>query len=225
MTRSPIALSLSQWAWEFLRRNPDYQSDYREFIAIWRTLEADYGAPPNRDFQRWKLDPRAYGPLPGQADVESGDTCIGEDERVFLECWLGAKWGFNKFPLDPAHTQPAPDELSWRPVPTKAADEIDATYRLDLAFDLSLPLTPQLDAAKRRLASRVATLRRAGRAAPMSVASQREYWTQLLQALDAPATASATLLASARHMSTGGYRDILRLADDAQGLSATHAPD
>ena len=39
-------LTRDQWAWEFLRRNPDYQRDYRAFIAIWRALEADYGAPP-----------------------------------------------------------------------------------------------------------------------------------------------------------------------------------
>lgn len=54
-------LTRDQWAWEFLRRNPDYQADFRRFIALWQALEADYGAPPNRDFQRWKRDPRAYG--------------------------------------------------------------------------------------------------------------------------------------------------------------------
>jgi len=56
-------LTRDQWAWEFLRRNPEYQSDYRTFITLWRALEADYGAPPHRNFSQWKLDPRAYGPI------------------------------------------------------------------------------------------------------------------------------------------------------------------
>jgi hypothetical protein len=96
-------LTRDQWAWEFLRRNPDYQRDYRAFIAIWRALEADYGAPPNRDFSKWKRDPRAYGPLPGDAELAApgGELCTVDDDRVLLECWMGAKWGFHKFPLDP----------------------------------------------------------------------------------------------------------------------------
>ncbi|MEQ1592348.1 MAG: DUF6499 domain-containing protein [Thiobacillaceae bacterium] len=211
-------LSRDQWAWEFLRRNPLYQTDYQQFIAIWHALEANYGAPPNRDFQRWKRDARAYGPLPGssagdQPDTASGDRCVGEDERIFLECWMGAKWGFNKFPLDPHRSlPPPPEELSWRTPPARHAHDIDEAYRLDIAFDLSLPLLPQLDAAKFRLASRVAELRRAGHAAPHSVTHQRDYWTQLIGALDTPASAPETLLAAAQKMAESGYREILRLA-------------
>lgn len=102
-------LTRDQWAWEFLRRNPDYRRDYLAFITIWRALEAAYGAPPNRDFSRWKRDPRAYGPLPGNAELAtpSGEQCTVDDERVLLECWMGAKWGFYKFPLDPARVAPA----------------------------------------------------------------------------------------------------------------------
>jgi hypothetical protein len=183
-------LTRDQWAWEFLRRNPHYQSDYQRFIAIWRSLEADYGAPPRRDFQRWKQDPRAYGPLPGETsgepDTATGDLCIGENDRVFIECWMGAKWGFHKFPLDPAQvTPPGPDELSWRPPPATAVRAVDDVYRLDIPFDLSLPLPPQLEAAKFRLASRVSGLRHAGIKAPLSVANQRAGWTLLLRVLDA----------------------------------------
>ncbi len=150
-------LTRDQWAWEFLRRNPQYQADYTQFIAIWRALEADYGAPPNRDFTRWKQDPRAYGPLDAATTETlnpiSGDLCIGEDDRVFIECWMGAKWGFHKFPLDPERVVPGPDELSWRP-PPQSDVEVGEPYRLDIRFDLSLPLPPQLDAAKFRLVCR-----------------------------------------------------------------------
>ena len=211
------ALTRDQWAWEFPRRNPDYRRDYQAFITIWRALEADYGAPPNRDFSRWKLDPRAYGPLLGDAELAApaGELCTVDDDRVLLECWMGAKWGFYKFPLDPARVAPAPDELSWRPPPQPAAP-VDTPYRLDLTFDLSLPLPPQLEAAKFRLVSRAAELRRQGLAAPKTVANQRVRWTAMLRLLDgaaAPDADTASLMDEARALVAGGYREMLRLAD------------
>lgn len=214
-------LTRDQWAWEFLRRNPAYRADYQQFIAIWRALEADYGAPPNRDFQRWKQDVRAYGPLPGASDSNlsnaASELCIVEDERVLLECWMGAKWGFHKFPLDPDRAlPPEPCELSWRARPAQAASEIDARYRLDIAFDLSRPLPPQFDAARFRLASRVAELRRAGQVVPKSASSEREHWTRLLQVLDeqnADLLQPTRLFVEAQDMTTTDYLDILRLAE------------
>ena len=213
------SLTRDQWAWEFLRRNPDYQADYRQFISLWQALEADYGAPPNRDFARWKLDPRAYGPLPGDGALghSSGELCLGENDQILIECWMGAKWGFYKFPLDPARTTPPePDELAWRP-PSLSDAPPDTAYRLDISFDLSLPLPPQLDAAKFRLVSRAAELRRKGLAAPMSVANQRERWTHMLRLLDAEVAGvsvgeeDAALLCEAQAMVQGGYLGILRL--------------
>jgi hypothetical protein len=221
MTADPYAccatLTRDQWAWEFLRRNPDYRRDHQAFIAIWRALEADYGVPPHRDFSRWKHDPRAYGPLPGDGELAAptGELCVMEDERVLLECWMGAKWGFYKFPLDPERVAPGPDELSWRP-PPQAASPIAEPYRLDLGFDLSLPLPPQLEAARFRLVSRAAELRRQGHAAPMTVANQRARWTRMLRLLDGvetPSAENAPLLDNARAMAERGYLDILRLAD------------
>ena len=209
-------LTRDQWAWEFLRRNPDYQSDYHRFITLWRALEADYGIPPQRDFQRWKRDPRAYGPLPGDAELAApaGDLCVGDDDRVLLECWMGAKWGFYKFPLDPARiTTPGQDELSWRPPP---ASPIDPAYRLDISFDLSLPLPPQLDAAKFRLVGHAAELRRQGLAAPRTVANYRARWMRMLRLLDgdeAPNAENSALLGEARVMAERGYLDILHLED------------
>jgi hypothetical protein len=210
-------LTRDQWAWEFLRRNPDYRRDYAAFIAIWRALEAAYGAPPNRDFSKWKRDPRAYGPLPGDAELAApaGELCKVDDDRVLLECWMGAKWGFYKFPLDPERSAPGPDELSWRP-PQQPAAPADDAYRLDISFDLSLPLPPQLEAAKFRLVSRAAELRRQGLAAPKTVANQRARWTAMLRLLDGDEAAdadSAELMDEARALVAGGYREILRLAD------------
>ena len=98
------ALSAERWAWEFLRRNPEYRHDWQAFITRWCSLEADYGKAPNRDFSRWKNDPRAYV---SEQDTdlicpdELGAACIIEDNKILIECWMGAKWGFYKFPLDP----------------------------------------------------------------------------------------------------------------------------
>lgn len=210
-------LTRDQWAWEFLRRNPEYRRDYAAFIAIWNALEADYGAPPNRDFAKWKQDPRAYGPLPGDAELASstGELCVVEDDRVLLECWMGAKWGFYKFPLDPERVAPGPDELSWRP-PPQSDVAVEAPYRLDISFDLSLPLPPQLEAAKFRLISRAAELRRQGIAAPKTIANQREQWTIMLRLLDGsapPDVDSSKLLDEAQALVACEYREILRLAD------------
>lgn len=219
-------LTRGQWAWEFLRRNPQYQTDYQQFIATWRTLEADYGAPPNRDFTRWKQDPRAYGPLAHTPDdslaPHSADLCIGENDRVFIECWMGAKWGFHKFPLDPERTSPPnPDELSWRPPPTAEPRPTNDAMRLDIPFNLSLPLPPQLEAAKFRLVSRAAELRRSGQSVPMTVANQRTRWTQMIRLLDAETTGEnhkmendEALLKEAIAMVQGDYLHILRLGDN-----------
>jgi hypothetical protein len=215
-------LTRDQWAWEFLRRNPDYQRDYRAFIDIWHALEAEYGAPPHRDFQRWKQDPRAYGPLPGETELAApgGELCVVDDDRVLLECWMGAKWGFYKFPPDPGRaTPPGPDELSWRPPTAREPRPPDDAYRLDVPFDLSLPLPPQLEAAKFRLVSRAAELRRQGLAAPKTVANQCARWTQMLHLLDAALAGQpfdvndADDLREAQAMTQGGYLEILRLAD------------
>ena len=212
------ALTRDQWAWEFLRRNPDYQRDHRVFIAIWRALEADYGAPPKRDFSKWKQDPRAYGPLPGDAELAArgGELCTVDDDRVLLECWMGAKWGFYKFPLDPERSAPpGPDELSWRP-PPQPPTVPDEAYRLDLSFDLSLPLPQQLEAARFRLVGRAAELRRQGHAAPKTVANQRARWTHMLRLLDDDqilGEKNDALLREAQAMMHSGYLDILRLAD------------
>jgi len=220
------SLTRDQWAWEFLRRNPDYRADYRRFIRLWQVLESEYGTPPQRDFARWKRDPRAYGPLPGERELgnPSGELCLGEDDRVLIECWMGAKWGFYKFPLDPERPDPpTPGELSWRPPPATEPRPVNDPYRLDIAFDLSLPLPPQLESAKIRLVSRAAELRRAGLPAPMHVSSQHVRWTHMLRLLDAEAAGEpiedvdAESLREARAMTRDGYLEILRLGDAGTG--------
>ncbi|HHH44386.1 MAG TPA: hypothetical protein ENK49_09625 [Gammaproteobacteria bacterium] len=222
-----------QWAWEFLRRNPEYQQDWQWFHARWETLEARYGKPPERDFQRWKNDPLAYH------DIEdTGAECQVEQDQVLIECWMGAKWGFYKFPLDPATEQPViGEQLSWLEVEVSAQVVRDSgspylqgePARTALGFDLAMPLREQLETAKRYLQMRQARLRREGAVTLQTIGSCRERWTLMLRLLDGlragehtdelaavtgqPGVSGAALLAEAQSLVNGGYRGILRIPD------------
>jgi len=228
-------LEAGQWAWEFLRRNSEYQQDWRWFHDCWQILESRYGKPPERDFQRWKNDPLAYRKM----DDANGE-CQLEQVRVLIECWMGSKWGFYKFPLHPATEQPCiGEQLSWREVETSArvVQDPGSPYldgqagHIALGFDLDMPLRSQFETAKSFLQMRQARLRREGMLTLQTVSSNRERWTLMLRLLDAVqagehaddiATLSgqqrqgepdATLLAEAQVLCSGGYRDILRLPD------------
>ena len=218
-------LTREQWAWEFLRRNADYRADWQWFSDTWRTLEARYGAPPDRDFFRWKQDTRAY------RDDDEGNPLL-------IECWMGARWGLYKFPLNPALTalQVSPD-LHWRRPRAEVVlvrldtpeylDELDG--KVALGFDLTLPLKEQMETAKRWL---VGEQRRRCGTKPLplrTVAGSRAEWTLCLRALDAQDNASTPeivallcddeegkcqdLLQRARQLAAGGYFDVLRFPD------------
>ncbi len=231
------ALTAEQWAWEFLRRNAAYQADWRWFWATWQSLEARYGKPPERDFQRWKKDPDAYK----QVDDDSGECRVDQD-KVLIECWMGAKWGFYKFPLDPATQQPRiGEDLSWREPDESAqwVEDADSPYldgqarHVALGFDLDLPLRRQLELAKRFLQVRRARLRRQGRLTLRVVSTQRHRWCFMLRLLDGlqagedlavvyrvlrqqvegldADTSASEWRREAEDLVNGGYRDLLRI--------------
>ena len=192
-------LSREHWAWEFLRRNPAYRQDWDEFWAAWQALEADYGSPPNRDFQRWKQDPRAYVRDEACREIdrdEVGIGCAGEQGKILIECWMGAKWGFYKFPLSPDRFMPkVPEELLWREIDTdavKVTDEdpeylVGANGRIALGFDLTLPLKDQIEEARQFLATEQRRLAKAGELPPRTVKACVVDWTLSLRILDAEA--------------------------------------
>ncbi len=208
-----------RWAWEFLRRNPGYRRDHARFMQTWRALEADYGSPPNRDFLRWKQDPRAWVP----AEAASGGECRVDEDKVLIECALGAKYGFYKFPPDPADDDP---DIEWRPLPeTPPFEDCEGIeHGITLCFDPALPLRPQLEAAGRRLAARQASLRRQG-LRMKRVRDRRDRWLACLRLLDAETAGAsdeaiavvlfdgdAAVLADCRReahaLRDGGYREI-----------------
>jgi len=228
-------LSLGQWMWEFLRRNPAYREDWAWFNNCWQTLESRYGKPPERDFARWEADPLAWRRV---VDDDCGECRIDQD-KVLIECWMGAKWGFYKFPLSPDTDCPViGEQLDWRDIdwPAVTLDVADigdyagTPARVALGFDLELPLRRQLETAKRFLLARQKRLRRDGPLVPRTLDTQRGRWRLMLSLLDGQAAGvaddalrawleahlpagetPAELLREAAVLVDGGYRELLRL--------------
>ncbi len=228
-------LTAPLWAWEFLRRNPVYQQERAAFWRTWQALEADYGTPPQRDYLRWKQDPRAYV----QATDAAGDGCRIDQDKVLIECALGERWGFYQFPQDPALRA---DELvggiTWREPPREVHRVIDGgdpfigagDGRLALGFDLRLPLREQLERAKRHLQMLQRRGVREGSLRMHTVKSLRGEWLLALRCLDAQAAgadaqsvavslnkvdaqAYERYLQEGQRLRDGGYRDIAWLPE------------
>ncbi len=95
-----------------------------------------------------------------------------------------------------------------------------------LVFDLSMPLKPQLEQARRQLQMEAGLRRRQGRLLPKRVSSLRERWRSLLRLLDAeaagelaewqrqnPGMESEPELEEAHRLVQGGYLSLLRIPD------------
>ena len=230
-------LTRHQWAWEFLRRNPDYRRRWAAFAATWRDLEAAYGSPPNRDFPAWRQDPRAWVRA---SECPEGECRVDQD-KVLIECALGARFGFHKFPPDPADDDPVgAGRLTWRETPPDAVRDLGqgdlaglgAGFGSDpslvaLAFDLSRPLQGQVEQAKRYLQIVQRRRVREGAVTLRTVGGLRGQWTSALRLLDAEAEGAKgdavasicgaprveALRAEARCLRDGGYLEILSLSD------------
>ncbi len=189
---APADFSGAQWAWQFLRRNPQYRSQWQAFHATWLDLEAAYGRPPNRDFCAWKNDPRAWVPA---SHCEDSDCRVDQD-KVLIECAMGARWGFHKFPPDPAEDDPVgAGRLSWRDVAQDVAvvEADDQAWlgenpgRVAIGFDLALPLREQLERTKRALQLLQRQRVQAGQIRPLSLRRLSGELGQMLRLLDAQA--------------------------------------
>jgi hypothetical protein len=187
--RFTAELSAAQWAWEFLRRNPRYRAEWAAFITTWRDLEAAYGKPGERDVKVWQQDPRAWVPAAACRDSD----CRVDGDKVLIECAMGARWGFYKFPPDPGDDDPVGGgRLVWREQ-TVDVDLLNESpgagpapdHQALVRFDLGLPLAQQLAAAKRRLQMEQRRRIRAGRILAPKLDAQREHLCRKIRLLDA----------------------------------------
>lgn len=220
----------AQWAWEFLRRNVDYRREWQAFWSTWQELEAAYGRPPDRDFCAWKRDPRAWV----RVSEETGGECLVDVDKVLIECAFGAKWGFHKFPPDPADNDPVGGgRLNWRepderlePLGPDDQDWLGAEpARVALGFDLARPLAGQLERAKRLLQGLQHGRVRRGTVKRLTVSGETARWRLLLRLWDADAAGAedsviaatlgvadvAPLRAEAGELVNAGYRKIAHL--------------
>jgi len=204
------------WAWEFLRRNPDYQREWLAFHQTWQALEAAYGRPPDRDFCAWQKDPRAWV----AADECNGDCRIDSD-KVLIECAFGARWGFHKFPPDPRDDGAvSKGHLSWRERESHSllleeGVRPDPLTQAALLFDLDMPLKQQLERARRELVVLQRYRQRQQGMAMRSVGLLADGWIEQLRALDAEAAGvdplahfAGELIAQAHAMRERGYLDL-----------------
>ncbi len=223
-------LNRAQWAWEFLRRNEAYQREWLVFMQTWRALVAAYGAPPNRDFCAWKLDPRAWVPA---AECAESDCRVDQD-KVLIECALGARWGFYKFPPDPADDDPVGNNrLNWREQQECAVhvDADDSSWlgerddRVAFGFDLGLPLREQIERTKRQLQILQRHRLRSGRLTLRSIRGISAHLAEALRLLDALAAGASRqqcnervpgggcTLDQAEHLRDGGYLELVLLPE------------
>ncbi len=164
------SLTPEGWAWEFLRRNPRYQSDYAHVVKLKEEENAEY-APPKKDGLLRKEDlphTRFYEPerLPDETRLQWKHRAIGldQDPREYsLTQWYGKVWGLANDISDPASDQPpaflpyrkSPEVLNWDSLSDYFEPDEHAQAQkpemLVLGFDLTLSLKPQLKEAKRIL--------------------------------------------------------------------------
>lgn len=177
-TQYPNHSELQSWAWEFLRRNVDYQNDW--------TLAKNH-------WEMWVFndDP---------TDLRESGTFRANDTRsepIYVH--LARKWGLQISIVDPAingksgypiafELTPGPQEFPYfevsrdqvaSPVSPKSWKEVG------FIFDLELPLDPQLKFAKWQLRSHRTSLVRAGKIKPISSRPHLQLFRKYLRCIDA----------------------------------------
>lgn len=185
-----------QWAWEFLRRNPEYQRDYNDFIHRWHDLEDSYGKADEHDEdarEAWRIDIRSLAnewdnKLTLLEELPGGATDNNTQEPIPIEQWMSQKWGLDCFPLDPHDRSPELfAQVKWHEQKIDL-DEIrfDARTTDPIAqvnFDLRYSLQDQLDAAHKDLITLTAQLQRLGKV-KLVAADHYADWLEQIKYLD-----------------------------------------
>ena len=161
-----------RWAWEFLRRNPDYRKDWAAVLQRYRARgPKEYGsfdenvALHDREPGRWHPDPDH--PDFFLPEIEREKWSLSDifnpatSEPRFLRFEL--EFGFLFFKREGASVSPAGKRYPWA------------------FFDLELPLKPQLRAVETALA---AAQQRHG-IKPHRILHYRNLWPRYLRLLDA----------------------------------------
>lgn len=178
------AVSLKRLAWEFLRRNPDFQSDWAEYLAACRRLVPDFDPHVVLDWDAEFYEHDDYFRCePPRLEGESETAWIarvGRGSKMPLHSWYAKRWGLeHNFP-DPFHPYEKSEMglLDIRFITSASRVEIAGHLHecLDrdkqplisrapkqaLIIDYSIPIEQQLNAAKKYLLAHQRLLIREG---------------------------------------------------------------
>jgi hypothetical protein len=158
----PRHTGVSQWAWEFLRRNPNYKADWRRYADTCERLRAKYGSkidgePTAFAFEREDVSACEYQPRRRVRESEAAWRRRVRNGSVMpLGHYYADKWGIDAAaPPDPSSTAFRAFWLSSkgkvRVIRYKPAVRARSQILLHLEYDLTRPLQPQFSAAQRYL--------------------------------------------------------------------------
>ena len=155
-----------RWAWEFLRRNPEYRADFQKMTSELATLASNVPTENTNWLERapnWKLNVYEPHPLLGESLKSWRLRCVtlGVYPQVTpRKQWYAKRWHLHRM-VDPDETfgnairfEPLayPKAVTWEGVGDYfAGDEENFSLRLPyvvLAFDLSKPIKQQLTKAE-----------------------------------------------------------------------------
>lgn len=203
----PQRMSAPAWAWEFLRRNPDYQADYRTYLQCLLRVVPDA-----------EIDTKTASCTLSDAQLDLVETsesmCRYEPERhdgeneqdwllrvnkgsaTPLDSWLGRKWGIERI-VSPYIKYRRLDIRFEKSSVT--VSQVFAAWggfgdrsKMALAFDLTMPIAQQIEAAERWLLSAQRTRSEKGEfTAPASVRMHADKYPLYLRTFDA-VTSGAT---------------------------------
>jgi hypothetical protein len=159
----PRSAPLVRWAWEFLRRNLEYQRDYAELIAPY--YSAERGLDDELRIADGKPDPI---------------RAMREKFGVLL-------------PFDPADARARPlFESNLVSVRDWSASETLPRNQTAIVFDMLWPLEPQIERALSYLRGRRAWLESKGEISPEMRRNHVEKWREYLRLLDGEAAGHKT---------------------------------
>jgi hypothetical protein len=199
--------SLGRFAWEFLRRNPEYQKDWDAYLSICRSVLPHYDPRvelSQSDYDKLEDHPDHLHFEPGRSGQESEDewrSRVKAGRITLLPIWYARKWGLRNTIYDPHY----PYDSSF-PCPTfihspsivhiltenwPGFKEGGPIYTLHpktaIGFDMSLPIDLQIEAVRKYLLGHQQYLIKKDVIKPFPNNVPRKEWVVYLRLLDADA--------------------------------------
>jgi hypothetical protein len=170
--RFPRGFPKHRWAWEFLRRNPDYRKDWASVLTRYSANPEDYFGPDETRYPE---------PIPAD-DSWNEDP---EHPNFYLPAHESAKWSLLDM-FNPATDDPGFLTFNLEFGTLSFKREGSPVYRGGTQypwafFNLYLPLKPQLEAIRRALT----TAQKRHGIKPRRIKHHRTLWPRYLRLLDA----------------------------------------